>query len=865
MTFFSSRTAAMRWALPFGCTLLALVFALSAPAAAQDAQYLQLMKAGKYEEARQAIERHREENRGRVPANWIVDRAELHFITGQVEEAIAILEKEMAEYYPEPTEIVALAHYYQYTGRTEDFDRLMEKARRVVGIRWPAYLERVAVGRLLLLLDQQPKTILSAVYDELMDNLSDRPEAFIAAGDLAYSKKGYDVASGYYQDALEIEPDNQDAMCGLAEVYWRAYDPRLEEIVSQFVEVNPNHPRIRAIQAEKLLESGKFNEGLDLIEKALEMNPNATRFMALKAAAHFLLDEPEEMKAVQELALAFNPKCSDVYRIPGRIASRHYRFREGVEFHAKALEINPEDRAARAYYAFDLLRIGREDEGIEQLERAFDEDPYDVQVYNMLTLMDSMDRFKVIERGDFKLQVPADEADILAEEAFALLEEAAERYQDEYKMELETPVLIQLFDDHDDFMVRALGLPGNAGHLGICFGQLVTMDSPSAREPGTMNWHSVLWHEFVHVITLQKTKNRMPRWLSEGISVYEETRRSGAWGQDMMADFKPIVETEELPGLRDIEAYFTQPKSTGHLMFGYFVAGEFIQHYVDEYSHDALVDCLDRIANKELAHEALAGAAGVPQEELDGSFKAFLAERLKPYDNLPKVAEVKTEDDNMLDRLLGDRNPFGEGGGDDAPFRDAMQNGARAVERENWDDAIKHLEEAYRLFPDYKGEDAPLFQLVHVYSQTGDGDKLIETLERIIAEHSSPFTAMSRLAATYENRKRWEDVRRVAELAMGINPFDVDMRKKLLAAQRELGEKEDALITLAQLAQLDKGRDIDYLLERAGVLADLGQLDEARTETLRVLERTPHFWEAQQQLLRIVEADQPEPPPEPAS
>ena len=38
----------------------------------------------------------------------------------------------------------------------------------------------------------------------------------------------------------------------------------------------------------------------------------------------------------------------------------------------------------------------------------------------------------------------------------------------------------------------------------------------------------VLWHEFAHVITLTATKNRMPRWLSEGISVYEERQAQPA-------------------------------------------------------------------------------------------------------------------------------------------------------------------------------------------------------------------------------------------------------------------------------------------------------------------------------------------------
>ena len=87
-----------------------------------------------------------------------------------------------------------------------------------------------------------------------------------------------------------------------------------------------------------------------------------------------------------------------------------------------------------------------------------------------------------------------------------------------------------MYPDHADFAVRTLGLPGMAGALGVCFGKLFVMDSPTARKPDRFNWGSTLWHEFTHVITLQMTDHKIPRWFSEGLSVYEERKafRAGA-------------------------------------------------------------------------------------------------------------------------------------------------------------------------------------------------------------------------------------------------------------------------------------------------------------------------------------------------
>ena len=59
---------------------------------------------------------------------------------------------------------------------------------------------------------------------------------------------------------------------------------------------------------------------------------------------------------------------------------------------------------------------------------------------------------------------------------------------------------------------------------------MITANSPASQGEHPANWEAVLWHEFCHVVTLSKTHNKMPRWLSEGISVYEEAQEDASWG-----------------------------------------------------------------------------------------------------------------------------------------------------------------------------------------------------------------------------------------------------------------------------------------------------------------------------------------------
>ena len=132
-----------------------------------------------------------------------------------------------------------------------------------------------------------------------------------------------------------------------------------------------------------------------------------------------------------------------------------------------------------------------------------------------------MAKFQTLTNRDFIVRMSAKEAPIYGEKVLALLDRAKSNVCAKYGIELEKPTTVEIFPDQKDFGVRTFGMPGNPGYLGVCFGPVITANSPAAQAGHPANWQAVLWHEFCHVVTLQMTKNKMPRWLSEGISVYE--------------------------------------------------------------------------------------------------------------------------------------------------------------------------------------------------------------------------------------------------------------------------------------------------------------------------------------------------------
>ncbi len=787
---------------------------------------------------------------------WISDRSELRFAIGEVDDAITDLEW-VVESNPEPAFLLRLAQRYRDRGRLDDYKETLERAV-LENNRWRYHTQEynlLAIARIAELRGENPKQLLATIYTVLMEQAPTFAPGYSGAGGLSLRHKAYDLAEKYYTSALNLKPNNQEALAGLAECYWKASDPRVQEPLTKLLELNPNSFKGISIQAELLLESGEMDEALEITNRALTVNPHYIPLRSLQTAAYFLNGDSDEMKRIQEDTIQFNPHASGVFRVPGRIASRNYRFEEGVEFQRRALLANPDDNEARTLLALDLLRLGEEDEGRQLLETAFKADPYNVHVYNMLKLLDSLETFAQVERGPFVLRLPSSEKDVIAEDALNLLMEAYETYQEKYDIQLKTPVHIQIFDDHDDFMVRSLGLPGNTGFLGICFGRLVTMDSPSARLKETANWRSVLWHEFVHAITLQKTNNLMPRWLSEGISVYEETQRLPAWGQTMDIQYKTILDLKSPPGLTELERFFTQPKTPQHLMLGYLLAAEFVEFYIDTYGIEAMREALDRIGKGEKANESLAQASDSSVEKIDQTFKKHLGERLSAYRNLPAVQSKPDGASNLLERIFKKTETNERWIERSSPFTDAMREGMKHVSEERWEEAEHALQTAHELFPDYQGEDAPLRQLAQVYERWGKRDRVIETLKRITEWDATALSECRRLLTLLSEDRDWKEIANVADLALGIDPFDTGLRKTLAESYLHSDKSVEALSIVRQLTELDPSRRMEHRLQAIEILIQLKRWNEAKSDTIQLLEEFPHFWDAQRLLLTIVERD----------
>ena len=99
-------------------------------------------------------------------------------------------------------------------------------------------------------------------------------------------------------------------------------------------------------------------------------------------------------------ALKINPRFSGAYRVPGDLAAANYRFEEAVALSRKALEIDPNDVRTLSALGVQLLRTGEEAEARTVLEKSFALDKFDQTTFNLLTMLDSLDKFEMITEGN---------------------------------------------------------------------------------------------------------------------------------------------------------------------------------------------------------------------------------------------------------------------------------------------------------------------------------------------------------------------------------------------------------------------------------------------------------------------------------
>jgi cellulose synthase operon protein C len=675
--------------------------------------------------------------------------------------------------------------------------------------------------------------------------VGDDPELQTAWGDLLVEKHQNADAARSFRAAIQADRGYAPAYVGLGETMVDTNPPMARQLAERALTLNTSLVAAHVFVAELALNDRDTAAATSAIGRALAVNPSSLDALALEAAVAWIEDRTTDFDAHAAAALAINPRFGAVYRIAGAHAARHYRFDDAVALTRKGLTIDPEDTRAYAELGLHLLRTGDEGDARSVLERAFRDDPYDIVTYNLLALLDTLETFVTVQDGPLTFRLHPDEAAVLREHVIPLARQALSTLGERYGLTPEGPILVEIFPRHDDFAVRNLGLPGMIGALGACFGRVVTLDSPKARPPGTFNWQATLWHELTHVVTLQMSKQRVPRWLTEGISEYEEQRARPEWGRPMQAQFAEALDRGEAVPLAELNAAFSDPQ---RITLAYYQASLVVDHLLSAHGAQALGRLLRAYGAGQDTDTAIRESLGVPMAALQDTFTAFVEKRFAPL----RAALVAPEDVDLTAqtsleaiRALAAEHPGSY------PVQMALAQILQdAGDREG---AMDAYERADALAPVSTGAESPLALLATLALDAGDRPRAVGALQRLVARDGDNVEAARQLAGLLDEDADEAPYLRAQARVAELDPFDAAAHAALGRAALTAGELETAARWFRVALAAGTSDPVSAHTDLAEVYWRSGAHLDARVQTLAALEIAPTYPRAQDLLLAIVD------------
>ncbi len=396
-------------------------------------------------------------------------------------------------------------------------------------------------------------------------------------GDVFFERHLPGEAVVNYKKALEIDPAWVPALLGLARALADEAPDQADAAMTAAQKLAPAHPDLWLLAAELQVEREDCDAAAESLDKLAASRPGTVAEGALRALLAYAKHDQAGVDAALARVAAVDPTSALGYRRLGEQAARDYRFEDAAQFARKATAIDADDPYAHFDLGLYLMRTGDEAGARVALDRSWALDKSAPVTKNLLDVLDRIGAFETVTDGDLTFKFAKGEAAILKTYAIPLAQDAMKTFASRYAFTPKGPIVIEVFPIHDDFAVRTMGLPGLVGALGACFGHVVAMDSPSARDPGEFSWQATLWHELAHVFTLQSSQYRVPRWLTEGISVFEEHRRQAAWGREDAMSFAAALGRGKTFGVKKLPDAFKHPESLG---LAYFEASLLVEHLV---------------------------------------------------------------------------------------------------------------------------------------------------------------------------------------------------------------------------------------------------------------------------------------------
>ena len=663
----------------------------------------------------------------------------------------------------------------------------------------------------------------NALFRELVKAHPNNPEYKVRWGRLFLDHFQPNDAAALFFEALAIKKDDAGALLGLALVAADKFDGKAVELADQALVADPKLTEAHVLLARLALEDDDTTRATEEADKALELSPHDLDAMAIHASIDWLGDKTDTPWIGR--ILAQNPHYGHAYELAGHFLVTNRRYEEGIAYYRKAIAIQPDLWTAHSQLGINLMRLGYEQEARSELETCWRNQYQDDATKNTLMLLDSYKNFVTYRTDTTILKLDKKEADLLRLYIEPEMNRALDTYSKKYGFKLDRPVQLEVYPNHEDFAVRTSGMPG-LGALGVTFGYVVAMDSPSGRKPGDFHWASTMWHELSHVYVLAATQHRVPRWFTEGMAVYEETAVSPDWGDRLDPHVIAAIQKKELLPVAELDRGFVHPTYPTQVVVSYFEAGRICGFIAREWGYAKLLAMMHDFASNATTPQVIEKELAMRPEEFD---KRFLTD-------LHAQTHTTVEGFDAWKKGLKEVTALAQAGENELVIKKS--------------DAIRDI------YPDYV-EAGNLYALrADAFLALNEKPAAIEELERYAKIGGRSPETIKKLASLLVEAGRPADAAAALNRLNYIDPVDEDLHRRLgdlwLAQNNIDGAIREYKAVLAwkpvdpAAAHFNLAKAY-YRARRTG---------DARDQIVLALETAPGYRPAQKMLLELSESDQ---------
>lgn len=679
--------------------------------------------------------------------------------------------------------------------------------------------------------------------DLLGDSIKAEPAfwpAELHAGLLLLEKYNRGEALDAFDKALKINPSASEALVARGVAALQRFEfKEAERFAERAMKFNPILPDALRLRADVHIAAGNYAEALKELEQARKVNPRDERTLSRFAACHLFAQKKKEFDAVVAEVKKQSKSPSTFYTELAERAEERRRFDVAETYYREAMKLRPELPGPLNGLGMLLLRVGKEKEGRELLEKGFKADRFNVRVSNMIKVMNHLDGYKEIRTKHFLLRYDEKHDPVLARYMAVYLEEIYEELAKKFDYRPEGPILIELFRNHTMFSGRTVALP-DLHTIGACTGRVVTMVSPNERNSKgervrpPFNWARVIRHEIVHIFNLTQTNYLVPHWFTEGLAVANEGfPRPPTWDRLLMER----VPAGRLLNLDTIDLGFIRPRDAMEWQQAYCQANLYIEYIEKTHGKESIGKMLALFATGASAVEAIQQVCKVEKADFEKGYKAFL-------DDL--VAGMKgkraTEKRQTLDELETKfkKDPNNPDVAAEIALRLYQTQRARA----------RKLAEA--ALDQKKDHPKALFVLAQLAARAADEKQQRKLLEQALDREDPEPMVVKALGKLYY--EAGEDAKAVEmfELGRKADPIDREWLAELARAYAKQNNKTKLIGVLEELVPYDAD-DFDRRLRLARLLLEDGKAEKAEKYARQALEIDVTSREARKVLLSALD------------